>query len=116
MRQLIETLYDGDFSCVISNENEIRTYSNKGVNNIFQLYKKEPKFLRGAIIADRVVGKSTAALFVKCRISKLYADEISTSALFLLYNANITVEYLRVVPYIGNSDNTGKCQIGRAHV
>ena len=88
MNELIEKLHEEGCSCVVSNH-EVRTYTHRGVDDLFRLLTQEPSFLHGAEVADRVVGKAVAALLVKGGVKNVYADLISLSALTLLRDAGI---------------------------
>jgi hypothetical protein len=110
MQALIERLHDGNYSCVIAN-NEIRTFTQRGVADLFHLLHHEPDFLQGALVADKVVGKAAAALLVLGRIQAIHADVISEPALRLLQNAQIKVYYGKTVSFILNRDQSGWCPL-----
>ena len=57
MEELINLLHTGGYSCVIANEGKIRTFTQRGVADLYDLLTREPEFLKGALIADKVVGK-----------------------------------------------------------
>ena len=57
MEELINLLHTGGYSCTIANKGEIRTFTQRGVADIYDLLTQEPEFLKGASIADKVVGK-----------------------------------------------------------
>ena len=40
----------------------MRIFRERGVADLFRLLREEPQLLRGAFIADKVVGKGAAAL------------------------------------------------------
>ena len=61
---LIDTLFRERCSCVIRSGDVIRIFRERGVKDLFRLLKEEPVMLRGAFIADKVVGKAAAALMV----------------------------------------------------
>lgn len=103
----------GGFSCVIRNH-KIRTFSNGGIVDIYNLYQFEPQFLKGAFIADKVIGKAAAAILIEGGIKKLYADVISVPAFFLLLEHNIEVEFSKMVAYIENRDKSGLCPMESA--
>ena len=60
MEELINLLHTGGYSCVIANEGKIRTFTQRGVADLYDLLTREPEFLKGALIADKVVGKGAA--------------------------------------------------------
>lgn len=111
MTNLIDLLHSGNYSCVIRNDSEIRTFSQRGVADLYDLLKKERGFLNGASIADKVVGKAAAALMILGGIKELYADLISDPALVLLDDSTVTVNYKHSVPFIQNRDKTGWCPL-----
>lgn len=110
MEELIKILHEGGYSCVIRNR-EIRTFTQRGVADLFGLYKNDPVFLRGASVADKVVGTAAAALMVLGQVRELYTDVISLPALSLLRNAGIKTGFGKEVALIRNRDNTGFCPL-----
>jgi len=110
MENIIDLLHEGNYSCVIFNK-EIRTFTKRGVADLYELLKNDASFLEGAFIADKIVGKAAAALMVLGGIKQVYSDIISLSSLTLLRNANIEVRYEQMVPFIQNRDQTGWCPL-----
>lgn len=70
--------------------------------------------MKGAAIADKVIGKAAAALMILGGIKTVYADVISTPALALLRNANIEVAFGKEVPFIENREKNGWCPLESA--
>ena len=64
MKELIEQLNQGNYSCVIANGNQVRTFTRRGVADLYDLLKQEPEFLQGASIADKVIGKAAASILI----------------------------------------------------
>jgi iron complex outermembrane receptor protein len=112
MKELIKILYEGNYSCVIYNKT-IRTFSQKGVMDLYSLLKKEPLFLEGASVADKVIGKAAAAIMIIGGVKSVYTDVISLNALMLLREAGIDHDFGRVVPFIQNRDQTDWCPLER---
>jgi len=110
MEELINLLHTGGYSCTIANKGEIRTFTQRGVADIYDLLTQEPEFLKGASIADKVVGKGAAALMILGGIKELYTDIISTKALELLQKSDIKVGTEKV-PFIWNRNHTGGCPV-----
>lgn len=111
MEELISILHQGNYSCVIKNGDEIRTFTQRGVADLFDLIHNEPNFLKGAIIADKVVGKAAIALMLAGGVTHLHTDLISSKALELLENNNLKVTYQTEVPIIINRDKTDWCPL-----
>ncbi|MDR1678566.1 MAG: DUF1893 domain-containing protein [Prevotellaceae bacterium] len=114
MNKLIQILHTGKYSCVIANGNDVRTFSQRGVNDLYDLYNQDPAFLQGASIADKIVGKAAAALMILGGIKKLYTGVISESALEILQNSGIELTYGKVVPFVENRAKTASCPMEAA--
>lgn len=110
MKDLIRLLHDQDCSCVLRNGN-IHTYGQHGVADLYDLLLRHPHLLRGAEIADKVVGKGAAALMVLGQVKEVYADVISEPACELFRNAGIPVTYALRVPAIRNRAGDGWCPV-----
>lgn len=94
-----------------SSDGALRRFTRRGVADLFGLVTAEPGFLRGASVADRVIGRGAALLLVKGGVSEVYASVISDGALALLLRAGIKVEYGTHVPNIINRAGTGICPV-----
>lgn len=114
MKDLITLLHKKQCSLVLKNGAEIRVLTRRGVIDLFELYNQEPSIMKGASIADKVIGKGAAALMVLGEVTRVYADIISTEALYILRYAGIEIEYAREVPFIINRTNTGRCPLETA--
>ncbi len=111
MKTLVDRLHDGGHSCVIRNGKVTRTFDQRGVADLYDLYEREPSFLHGAEMADKVVGKGAAALMVLGGIRRLHADVISDAALELLRGACVDVTFGTRVPHIINRKGDGRCPL-----
>ena len=98
MEKLIRLLHEGNYSLVVAH-GEIRTFSGRGVSDLYALSGEDPGFLRGASVADKVVGKAAAALMIVAGVSELHADVISRPALDLLAGSGVKVGYAEEVPH-----------------
>lgn len=81
MESIIDILHKGGYSCVMKNREEVRTFTQRGVADLYDLYQADSAFMKGATIADKVIGKGAAALMVLGGFKTVYADIISTPAL-----------------------------------
>lgn len=70
--------------------------------------------LRGAAVADKVVGKGAAALLVVGGATAVYAQLISEPAYRLLTKNGVGVRYALKVPNIMNRDRSGYCPLETA--
>lgn len=110
MEDLIILLHKGNHSLVVAN-GDIATFDGRGVADLFNLLSKDPGFLDGADVADKIVGKGVAALMILGKIHTVYADVISEPALTLLVQSPVKVSYGTVVPNIINRKGDGICPV-----
>lgn len=114
MDELIETLRKGDYSCVIRNGAEVRTFTRRGIADLYSLLKEDAAFLKGASLADKVTGKAAAALAVLGGVRELYTEVVSLSALVLLREAGVETDFRFAVPFIRNRSGDGWCPLEAA--
>lgn len=110
MEEIIKLLHEGGYSCVVRN-GEIRTFTRRGVADLYDLLERDTAFLKGAQLADKVIGKAAAALMVLGGVSEVYTDVISEPALALLRKGGMQVHAVTVVPRIENRAKTGWCPL-----
>lgn len=111
MEELIRLLNEGGYSCVVRHGDEARTFSRRGVADLYDLYRTDRDFLQGAWLADKVVGKGAAALMVLGGVARVWTRVISTPALSLLRNGGVEVDFAEEVPCIINRTRTGRCPL-----
>lgn len=114
MEKLTEILHASGASCVVENRGEVRQFYQRGVKDLYCLYKTESSFLCGAKVADKVVGRAAATLMILGGVESIYAQTISTLALQTLSNTDIKVIFEKEVPYIINRTKTDLCPLERA--
>lgn len=111
MNRLIEILREGAYSCVVRNGGVTRTFTRRGVADIYLLLTREPDFLRGASVADKIVGKAGAALMALGGVAELHAEVVSTPALDVLRRAGVAVSFGVETAAICNRAGTGACPL-----
>ena len=114
MKELIDMLHAGNYSCVIANGERIRMFTQRGVADLYDLLTQEPDFLHGASVADKVIGKAAASLMALGGVREVYTRTISRPALRLLQEAGVTVNCDEVVDHIINRTHTGWCPMEQA--
>ena len=114
LTRIVSPPLKGGYSCVMKNREEVRTFTQRGVADLYDLYQADSAFMKGAAIADKVIGKGAAALMVLGGFKTVYADIISTPALALLCEAGIETTFAQEVPHIINRDKTGWCPLETA--
>lgn len=85
--------------------------SGRGIKPLFKAVLEKAEIIDGGVLADKVIGKAAAMLAVKGNIKKIYTKMISESAIQVLSNNDISVEYELKVPYILNRDKTDSCPV-----
>lgn len=110
-QQATELLFAEKCSCVVRNGDMIRIFRERGVKDLWRLLHEEPELLRGAFVADKVVGKGAAALMAAGGVGELFADVVSRPALELLNKAGIPVGYSVAVDHIVNRAGDGICPV-----
>lgn len=108
---LIESLFTHKYSCVIRNGDEIRVFRERGVKDLYRLLRDDRRFLDGAFVADKVVGKAAAALMILGGVREVFADVASRPAVELLRRHRVRVSCTLEVPHIINRTKTGWCPL-----
>lgn len=105
-----QRLYETNASLVVMFESgEIKEFYSRRVYDIVSLLKENSNSLKGAIVADKVIGKVAASLLIVAGVKEIYANIISEFATTVLEEKSIRYEYKNKVNYIINNDKTGMC-------
>lgn len=102
-----------DHTCVFCDGQTILTDKRRGVRPLLDILESG-RDVSDYSVADKVVGKAAAYLYCLLGIKHLYARVISQSALDVLTNAQVSVEYDELVPAIRNRANDGFCPMEQA--
>lgn len=86
-------------------------FTRRGVADLHALLTSEPALLRGALVADRVIGLGAAALMTAAGIAAFITPVISEAAAALFAASGIPGIAGEVVPYIINRSATGPCPL-----
>lgn len=111
LQELMERLKAEQCSCVIRSGSTMRIFRERGVRDLHRLLTSEPQFLRGALVADKVVGKGAAALMILGCVEGLYAGVLSRPARDLLVGAGVRTICDTLVPHIVNRAKTDRCPL-----
>lgn len=110
LEKVKETLHQKSASLVVCYENgNIKEYYQDRIKDIKNILKEDSNALKGAIIADKVIGKVASSILTVAGVKEIYADVISEYAIPVLEENNIKYEYNEKVDFIRNRDNTGMC-------
>ena len=109
MNDLISTLHESGASLVVSSRGELRTFFKKGVRDLEDLLDHDPDFLKGAVVADKVVGKASAMLLTYGGARKIHGKLMSRPADEFLTAHRIEHTYDVLTDYILNQDQSDMC-------
>ena len=109
--QMLETLNKQGLSLLVFNNDLLTTHDNRGVRDLLTLVATQPDRLKGAIVADKVVGKAAAALMAAGGVVEVNTNIICTPARQLVEGENIKVFATKEVPQILNRNKSAMCPI-----
>ena len=95
------------------NDTELRTDDRRGILPLMQ-WLSDGEFLRGAVVADKVIGKAAAFLLVLGGVREVFAGVISIPAAEVLENAGIPYTFEKKVQNIENRRHDGICPMESA--
>lgn len=105
-----EKLYDSNASLVVLYQNgTCKEYYHRRIEDIVAILLENKDALKGATIADKVIGKVAGSVLAVAGIKELYADTISKFAIPVLEENGIEYKYNNKVDFIQNNDKTGMC-------
>ena len=108
---LLNILNANGQSLIVLNNDSLSYHNARGVQDLIQLTSDEPERLKGASVADKVVGRAAAALMIAAGVSEVHTNLISTPALQMLQEAGVRVYATEEVPQILNRDRSDQCPI-----
>lgn len=101
------------YTCVMYNGEKVYTSSERGVKPLLDFIENEID-VKGYCVADKVVGKAAAFLYVLLGVKEIYADVISEPAAKVLEKYNISHYFNKKVELIKNRAKTGFCPMESA--
>lgn len=103
-----EMLISEGYTCVLCKGDIKHTSTERGVKPLVQWVEKALD-VRGFSAADKVIGKATAYLYILLGVRAVYAHVISKSALRILQEHGVQLQYGSVVENIINRKGDGIC-------
>lgn len=101
----------GHTLAVLTAEGSMLVFDGRGVSDLHRLLSEEPQTLRGASVADKVVGRAAAALMMLGGVAEVYTEIVSDLALCLPGDFAVKVTYDVSVPHILNRAGTAWCPL-----
>lgn len=109
LKRAVRRLNKTDATFVAVRNGRIMDSHDRGIAPIMALVLADTNALRGACVADKVIGKAAALLLVRAGVERLFANTISEHAMSLLSEYHLTFEFGQSVPYIMNRSGDGMC-------
>ena len=107
--QMLEMLNRQGLSLLVFNHDSLTTHSNRGIRDLLLLISEQPERLHGAVVADKVIGKSAAAIMIVGGVKEVHTNLICTPARELFETNGVRVFAAEEVPMILNRDRSGMC-------
>lgn len=104
----INTLTATGCRCAAVKGETVYTADERGIAPLLNWLEKGVD-LRGFAVADRIVGKAAALLFVLCGVKTVYGEVMSEKAPPVLQEHGIAFSCGKSVPMIINREGTGSC-------
>ena len=98
-----------DSTLAVISGDDVFTSQERGVKPLLFLLKEKKEFLKGASVADKVIGKAAALLMVLGEIKEVHTLIISEPAVKVFEKHNIPCFYDKKVDRIVNRTGDGLC-------
>lgn len=108
---MLNALEEQGVGMIIDNHGETTTYGLPGVQDLLHLTVDEPERLKGAVVADKRVGKAAACLLIEGGVKRVYTPIVSAPAKAMLEAAGIPLYAREEVPLMMNHDGTDLCPL-----
>lgn len=100
---------DSGASCLVWREEGRASSAERGIRPLLVWLREQPDFIRGACVADKIVGRAAALLLAYGGAVQVYAETLSDGAAAVLEEQGIPYACGVRVPYIRNREKTGPC-------
>ena len=94
---------------VVKNGKVLFETESHGLNDLVEAINQLQSSMKGSSVADRIVGRAAALLFVYSGVSAVFAATISDGGIAILGNNNVFHEFEKRVPRILNLKKTDVC-------
>lgn len=111
--ELAKDLLKDELTIVLVKDTIIYKDNKRGIKAMLDLINNEID-LTGFSVADKVVGKGAAVLFIYSKVKEIYTKVISVTALEILIKCNIKVSYDKLVENIINRKGDDICPMEKA--
>lgn len=110
MIELAKQKLSEGFSCVAVRDGAVlAAREGRGIAPLLALYEKTPELLRGASVADKVIGRAAATVLVMAGAREVYGEIMSVHGAAQLRAHGIACSCGTEVPRIDNRAKDGMC-------
>lgn len=103
----------GAARCVVYNDTGLHTSNERGIRPMILWLEEDGDFLRGASVADKIVGRAAAMIMVYAGVREVYASVMSNGAVEVLRDAGVEFSYSMTAIAISNRRGDGICPMER---
>ncbi len=104
----------GDVTCAVMKGECIKTSTERGIKPLIAFMEADPDALRGALIADKIIGRAAALLAVYGGAAEVYGEVMTDCALDLLAENGIKAHRRVAAEFIINRRGDGICPMEAA--
>ena len=108
---MLDLLDQNSLSLLVRNRGITTQHTQHGVNDLLDLVKTDPARLKGAVVADKIIGKAAAAIMIYAGVKAVYTNIVCTPAKEMFEEAGVVISAKEEVPMILNRDRSGQCPI-----
>ncbi len=108
LEQAKTLLKENNYTCVLCKDGQTYTSTERGVKPLLKWVESGQDF-KGFSVADRIVGKAAALLYVLLGVHTVFAEVMSEDGTYTLARHGITPLCDTSVKEIRNRTNTGMC-------
>ena len=99
----------GTYCCIVCKDGQITPLTGKGVSPLLDLLDAPGQILKGAAVADRIIGKASAWILVYAGAAAVYAPVMSRGAEKIFERFKVPSEYDVLTDRIIRRDGNGTC-------
>lgn len=104
----------GHVRCARCRDGVLTVSEKRGIGPMIAWLEQDGECLRGASVADKIVGRASAMLMVYGGVTEVYTNVVSVRALDLLKEHGIRCTYVNVCDAVANRRGDGICPMERA--
>ncbi len=109
LEQAKKRLEEENYSCVVIRNGEEAVSKERGIKPLLDWLQQDNHFFAGTSVADKVIGKAAAMLFVLGGAKTVHAKVLSEPARKIFETYKVAISYDVLTDRIKNRSGTGLC-------